>query len=137
MVMVQLPLPSAAAVPRRVLPVKSLTVLPASAVPVKVGGVLLGRLSVVELPLSLAAVRSGVEGAVGAPVSIVTLRALEAVPVLPARSVALAVMLCGPSVRVTVLVMVQLPVPLAAPVPTGLPSLKSVTVLPASAVPVK
>src|SRR5437773_1035383 len=92
-------------------------------------------LSVFELPLSLAAVRSGTDGAAGAAASIVTLRALEAVPVLPARSVALAVMLCGPSLRVTVLVMVQLPLPLAAAVPTGLPSLKSVTALLASAVP--
>src|SRR5436189_207047 len=106
MVMVQVPLPSAAAVPRRVLPVKSLTVLLASAVPLKVGVVLLVRLSVVELPLSLAAVRSGVEGALGAAASIVTLRVLEAVPVLPATSVALAVMLCGPLLRVVVRAMV-------------------------------
>src|SRR5205085_504504 len=113
MVMVQLPLPSAAAVPRRVLPVKSLTVLPASAVPVKVGVVLLVRLSVFELPVSLAAVRSGADGVLGAAVSIVMLRALEAVLVLPATSTAVAVMLCVPMARI-LLVMVQLPLPSAA-----------------------
>src|SRR5205085_2912056 len=53
---------------------------------------------------------------VGSAVSIVTLRAVEPVLVLPARSVALAVMLCVPLLRV-LLVMVQLPLPSATAVP--------------------
>jgi len=44
-------------------------VLPASAVPVKVGVVSAVRLSVLEKPRSLAEARSGVEGAGGASVS--------------------------------------------------------------------
>src|SRR5205085_9765690 len=76
--MVQLPLPSAVPVPIRVLPPRnSWTVLLASAVPVKVGVVLLGMVSVLELLQSLAAVMSGVERAAGAVVSMVTLRAPE------------------------------------------------------------
>src|SRR5205814_2229002 len=121
MVLVQLPLPSAVAVPRRVLPVKSLTVLSASAVPLKVGVVLLVRLSVLELPVSLAAVRSGVVGALGAPVSMVPPRALEALLLFPATSAAVAVMLCRPPLKL-LLVLVQLPLPSAATMPTGLPS---------------
>ena len=51
-------------------------------------------LSVLELPLSLAAAMSGVVGAVlGGVVSMVMLRAPEADETLPAGSVALAVML--------------------------------------------
>ena len=70
-VIVQLPKLSAVVVP--IFPLTLLvrvTVLLASAVPVKVGVVLLVMLSVLELPESVAAVMSGVEGAVGAPVSI-------------------------------------------------------------------
>jgi hypothetical protein len=48
------------------------TVLPASAVPVKVGVVTLVTLSVLEAPLSDAAARSGADGADGAVASIVT-----------------------------------------------------------------
>ena len=47
--------------------------LPASAVPVKVGVVTLVILSVLETPVSLAAVRSGVVGASGTTLSIVKL----------------------------------------------------------------
>ncbi len=67
------------------------TVLLASAVPVKVGVVSLVRLSVLEEPVSLPAVRSGVPGAEGAVVSMVTDKADEAADWLPAASVALAV----------------------------------------------
>ena len=89
-----MPLPSAVAVPKEVVPPrKTSTVLPASAVPVNVGVVLLVMLSVVELPLSVAAVKSGVDVALGAAVSMVMLKAPEAEPVFPAASVALAVML--------------------------------------------
>ena len=57
---VQLP-PLATAVPTTVAPSKSVTVVPLSAVPVKVGAVTLVMLSVFDMPLSLAAVRSGTD----------------------------------------------------------------------------
>src|SRR5439155_5587247 len=98
--MLQFPLPSAVSVPIRVPPPRNIcTVLLASAVPVKVGVVTLVMLSVLDVPLSLAAVMSGAEGAAGALVSIVMLRAPEAPDTLPAVSVAVAVMLCVPAVR--------------------------------------
>src|SRR5207237_2867542 len=74
----------------------SVTALPDSAVPVKVGVVLLVMLSVFEEPVSLAAARSGAVGAVGAAVSMVTERPPEAALVLPAASVALAVIVWLP-----------------------------------------
>ena len=61
----------AVAVPNTVLPSSNCTVAPASAVPLNTGVVMLVTLSVLELPLSLAAVRSGTE-TFGAEVSIVT-----------------------------------------------------------------
>src|SRR2546421_481562 len=70
----QLPEPSAAPVPTGLLSLNSLTVLLASAVPLKVGVVALVILSVLEVPVSEAAIRSGVDGALGAVVSIVTER---------------------------------------------------------------
>ena len=91
--------PVAVPLPTWVPSLKTLTVLPASAVPAKVGAVTLVRLSVLELPLSLAAVKSGTPGAPGAVVSIVMLKAAEAALVLPAASVALAVMLYVPAAR--------------------------------------
>jgi hypothetical protein len=84
---------AAVPLPTCVFPSKIVTVLPASAVPVNVGVVLLVILSVLDDPLSLAAVRSGVEGAAGAVVSIVMVNALEATETFPAASVALAVIL--------------------------------------------
>ena len=74
-----------------------MTVLPASAVPVKVGVASLVTLSMLELPLSLAAARSGVDGAAGAEASIVTVRAEEATETLPAASVAVAVIVWTPA----------------------------------------
>ena len=62
----QSPLPSAVVVPKEVMPEKSSTVLSASAVPVRVGVVSVVILSVLELPVSEAASRSGVDGADGA-----------------------------------------------------------------------
>jgi hypothetical protein len=50
-------------------------------------------LSVFEDPESLAAVMSGVDGAAGAVLSIVMLKAPEAAETFPAASVAVAVML--------------------------------------------
>ena len=83
---------SAVDVPSEVEPAKSSTLLFASAVPVKVGVVSLLRLSLLELPLSDAVIRSGVDG-VAVEVSIVRLSAEDAEDVLPASSVAFAVML--------------------------------------------
>src|SRR4051794_27011371 len=112
--MLQLPLPSAVAVPTWLAPSNSLTVLPASAVPVKVGLVALVMLSVPEEPESEANAKSGVEGAEGAAASIVTDNPPEAVPRLPAASVALAVIAWLPEDSAEV-VMLQLP-PVAVPV---------------------
>ena len=58
--------PVAMPVPTTVVPSNRVTVLPASAVPVKVGMVTLVMLSVLDTPLSEAATRSGVAGAAGA-----------------------------------------------------------------------
>lgn len=92
--MLQLPEPSAVAVPSKVVPFVSynLTVLFASAVPVKTGVLLLVMLSPLNAPLSVALVMSGELGAMGAVVSTVTDNDVDAVDVLPAASVALAVM---------------------------------------------
>ena len=88
----QLPLPSAVALPREVLPDRNnSTVALASPVPVNVGELLLVLSSVLELPVSLPEVRSGVEGAEGALVSIVTAKSLDDELVFPAVSVAVAV----------------------------------------------
>ena len=65
----------------------------ASAVPVKVGVVLLVILSLSEFPLSDALLKSGVEGVAGAVVSTVMETALEAGLAFPALSVATAVKL--------------------------------------------
>ena len=72
-----------------------MTVLPFSAVPVKTGAVLLVMLSVVEAPVSVAAVMSGAV-ATGAVRSMVTARADKAPLVLPAMSVAFDVRLWTP-----------------------------------------
>ena len=61
----QLPVAVATALPTAVAPSNKVTALPASAVPVKVGVVSLVTLSVLDTPLSEAAVRSGVVGAAG------------------------------------------------------------------------
>ena len=98
---VHAPAPSAVVVPRLVEPPRNnSTVLFASAVPVKVGVLTLVILSVLDDPVSLAAVRSGVEGAAGAVLSMVMLNAPEATETFPAASVALALMLCVPDERV-------------------------------------
>ena len=72
--------------------IKILTVLPGSAVPVKLGAALVVTLSVLEQPESVAAVKSGIEGAAGGVVSMVTLRAEDASE-LEAVADCLAVML--------------------------------------------
>ena len=72
-----MPLLSAVVVLNEVVPPRNnSTVALASAVPVKVGVLSLVALSVLELPVSLAAAKSGVEGAAGEVRSIMTLSAL-------------------------------------------------------------
>src|SRR5258705_187357 len=88
----------------------------------------------VVLPESDAAARSGVDGAAGAAVSIVTERPAEATLVLPAMSVCLAVRVWLPPDNVE-LVIDQLPEPFAVAVPRTVVPLvsNSVTVAPTSA----
>jgi len=119
-----LPEPSAVVAPSTVLPSVSykVTVALASEVPLKIGVVVLVRSSLLLVPLSSALLKSGVPGALGAVVSIVISKLLEALLTLPAVSVTLAVSVCAPSLKV-VLVILQLPLPSAVVVPsTVLPS---------------
>ncbi len=87
-----MPLLSVVDVPSEVEPAKSSTLLFVSAVPVNVGVVSLVRLSLLELPLSEAELRSGAVGA-AVVVSMMRLSAVDAAELLPAASVAFAVML--------------------------------------------
>ena len=76
-------------------------------------------------------------GADGTPVSTVRLNGVVVLPVLPATSVALNVMTCGPSGRSVPGVKVQLPWALTTAVPISLPSTITCTVEPTSPVPLK
>ena len=87
----QLPLLSAVVDPNELDPANSSTVLPASAVPVKVGVVSPVMLSVLELPVSEERARSGVDG-ITVDVSMVIDREADALDTFPATSVAFAVM---------------------------------------------
>src|SRR5438094_3383945 len=101
---------SATAVPTGLMPSKRVTVAPFSALPVKVGVWFLVMLSVLELPVSDASVRSGAVGAAGAAVSTMIASAADgAETTLLAMSVAVAVMLCGPLVSALVIGTDQLP----------------------------
>jgi hypothetical protein len=133
--MVQLPLEFAVVLPICVEPSNSRTVLPAAAVPVKVGVVSLVRLSVVDDPESDAAIKSGVDGAATGALMVIE-RAADAGLVLPAVSVAVTVMMCVPCARGE-LVTVQLPLEFAVAVPIWVVPAYTFTALPASAVPVK
>src|SRR3978361_616703 len=82
-----------------VAPSNSVTVAVASAVLVNAGVVTVVMLSVLDAPVSNDASRSGVPGATGAAVSMVTASAAEAVLTLPARSVALATIAWTPFVN--------------------------------------
>ncbi len=82
-----------------------------------VGVVTLVVLSVLLEPESEALARSGVPEAAGAVVSMVTVKAAEATPVLPAASVTLVVSVCVPLLSVLD-VMLQLPEPSAVAVPS-------------------
>ena len=88
------------AVPVAVTPLSKVTVAPLSAVPVKVAVVSLVIPSVVEMPVSLAAVSAGVEGATGAVVSMVMVTLPDTGPRLPATSVAVAFSVWVPAPRV-------------------------------------
>jgi len=127
-VKLQSPEPSAAIVPSELPPSKTSTVLSASAVPLKVG--------VASLVIALSA-GLVISGALGAVVSIVTLIAAEAVEVLLAASVALAVIECVPSLKALLGMKLQSPEPSAAVVPSEVLPSKTSTVLLASAVPLK
>src|ERR1043166_2564337 len=78
------------------VPSNSFTVVLASAVPTKINVVLVVTLSLLEQPESLAAVRSGVEGAAGGVLSSVFVTALP-LKLLPALSVAVACTVYVPS----------------------------------------
>ena len=119
-VMLQLPEPSAVAVPSTVVPSVSynFTVAPASTpLPVMVGVVKLVMLSALLAPVSEPLARSGAFDADGAVVSIVTVSPADAALVLPATSVTLVVSVCAPLVNVLD-VMLQLPEPSAVAVPS-------------------
>src|SRR5437016_1832555 len=89
------PVPTPTGPPPNPLSANKSTILLASTVvfaPLKVGLVVLVMLSVDDAPVSSAAIRSGgTVGLIGATVSIVTPRPDEAADVLPALSVASAV----------------------------------------------
>src|SRR5258708_28524505 len=86
-VKLQAPVPLAVALPSSVAPSNTLTVALASAVPVSVSVLSLVMPSPI-VPLSVE--NEAMLGATGAVVSMVTLRAADAGPVLPAASVAVA-----------------------------------------------
>ena len=111
--------------------------LPASAVPLKVG-----VLSLVGCPevtgcevTSLMTV--DITGEAGAMVSTLTTKPVEGTLTLPAASVAVTVRVCEPSPRLTVGVKVQTPRTLAVAVPITTPLSRMFTVEPASAVPLR
>src|SRR5205085_1984400 len=120
-----------------VAPSNSLTVLPASAVPVKVGVATLVMLSVFDAPLSEAAPRSGVEGAAGEIGRASCRGGAEAEVGVAAVSGALAVRLCNPTLRRVLLVVHVWLVSSAVVLRSWVAPSNSLTVLPASAVPVK
>jgi hypothetical protein len=110
---------------------------PDSAVPVSVGVETFVMLSVSEVPPSEMADRSGVLGALGDVKSTSTTRPTEALLVLPAASVALAVSVWEPSER-TLVVTLQMPSFAVAVPSTVEPSVSyTVTTEPDSAEPLK
>src|SRR6185295_14121160 len=111
----------------------SCTVAPASAVPENDSVVRLVTLSVLLVPLSLAASRSGTDGGAGDVRSTVTVNGAEATLALPAASVAVAVMECAPSDTPGAESVHEVPAIVASA--TCVPSTSSRTVDPASAVP--
>src|SRR5436190_12900844 len=133
MLTVQLPAPLAVVVPIDVTPLNSSISALLSEVPVKVRFVVvLVMLSLLLLPVSSAAARSGVDG-VPTAVRIVTASAPDDTDVFPAASVACAVIECAPAANATSIV--HAPPALAAVVPSNVAPSKSETVLKFSAVP--
>ena len=113
----QVPSAVAAVVPSTVVPSYTVTVLSASAVPARLGVVILVMLSVLETPVSEVAKRSGSAGRAGAVASMVIDNAADAAVTLPATSVALVVMTWTPF-PIDDVVTVQFPFASAMPVPT-------------------
>ena len=113
--------------PAVALSITTVTVALASAVP-EMAGVAVATV----VPLA-GAVTTGARGALA---SIVKLLVFDAGEILPAASVAVAESAYVPSVIVAA-IRLQLPLPSAVVVPTGVESIRTVTVLPASAVPPK
>lgn len=108
----------------------------ASAVP-EIAGVLSDVMSsVLDVPVSLAASKSGTLRVAGEVVSTVTASAVEATLVLPAASVAVAEMLCVPSLNVGD-VKDQFPVPSAVVLPSEVAPAKTSIAALASDVPLK
>src|SRR5207248_939055 len=132
--MLQLPLPSAVPLPTCVAPSYSVTVLLASAVPEIGRAACRVRLSVPDVAASEPVARSGVDGAIGALLAMVTRSPTVTALLSRAPSVAFAVIVWLPEASVDV-AMLQLPLPSAVPVPTCVAPSNSVTVLLASAVP--
>ena len=126
--MLNVPAELATPLPRTVVPEYRLTVLPASALPVMVGLVLL-----VRVPPVLSA---RLVGAAGGVVSMVMVNAVEVALVLPALSVAVAVRVCVPLLRAVLGVTLKVPVEVATTLPTRVLLANTLTVLPASALPV-
>ena len=112
-------------------------VSPDDPVPAKVGVLLPVLLSVLLLPVSVPAVRSGAAGAEGAAVSIVTANAGLGALVLPAVSTRPVDMLCAPSVNGVTGVRIVLPLPsVVAVAGTATPSTYSTGVVPAGTTPI-
>jgi hypothetical protein len=115
--MLHVPVALVIPVPTAVAPSYRVTVLAASAVPVKDSAVILVILSVFDTPVSDAVVRSSAFGAAGAVASMVIVKAPDAMLTLPAASVALVVILWAP-LPIAEVVMVHAPSAPAMPVPT-------------------
>ena len=137
-VRIVLPLPSVVAVAGTATPsTYSTGVVPAGTTPtLKSGVVSTVPLSVLLLPLSVAAVMSGAAGADGAVVSMVTASAGLGALVLPAVSTRPVVMLWAPSVSGVTGVRIVLPLPSVVVVAgTATPSTYSTGVVPAGTTP--
>ncbi len=138
-VKLQVPAASAIAVPRMAAPSRMVMVASGSALPVKVGVVssvvvpsLIGAVTVpASSPMAVST------GAAGAPVSTLKLTVPEAGPVLPAASVAVSEMACGPSPSGVAGVKLQVPAASAIAVPRMAAPSRMVMVASGSALPVK
>ena len=138
-VKLQVPAASAIRLPRMMAPSRMVMVASGSALPVKVGVV-----SSVVVPSLIGAVTAPASspmavstGAAGAPVSTLKLTVPEAGPVLPAASVAVSEMACGPSPSGVAGVKLQVPAASAIAVPRMMAPSRMVMVASGSALPVK